>query len=991
MAVLLSSPSEIGPAFADALRADSFVAAHERLAVPGSDRTGWESFREVVDQYDCIVVHALSSSFTENADHTAAVELSIDATAVTSGTVHRAVHLPRFWVIQAVSTGSGWRITSADTRERVAARVVVAAPEGTTRDVFENHLADLDFEHFAGEIIDVARQDGEHGEPALRVAIDVAREIEDRKLETSALRGLAFLEWHSAVPTDMVSFAEEALAAARASGDPDAIALGLTIAGTASEVRGEADEAIRRYLAAGAMIEQLEDPRLAIRALHLAGFAELRRARFAPTVLLAQREADLSRRYGWLQGEVYALFLLSNVQGELGNRDITNHLLRRLIPLTRQLKDRTLEGMALSNSAMEQIAGGHPQGAPELIEQAIDLEKDVSPPEEFPTIYSMLAAALMANRRFEEAERAFAKARNVPGLKPDPQREATVLVAMSELRLRQGNPEAALALAREAAAIGATRETAGSDLFGFSPWGSRWAEARALRNLGRCDEAIAAYQDVLAAIEVHRTSVAVPAGAMYSFMAGAAQTSRELAEVFAEKGQSADALAVSNAAKARTLLDAVGRGRVDPFAGMTAEERDEHRRLNEQIARVNVEILRGAGTGDPALQKQLEDARARLEIFELGLFARHPPMRVEYAERPLRDAEPFISEGMAVVDYLIGDVSTLATVLVRSGDGIRILAERLPAGRDQLQKQVGRYLEKLERRDMTQGVDAKALYQLLVAPLEPHLGTAKLICIIPDGPLWRVPFSALQTPSGAYLVQTRAFFYAPSLATMELARARVRNRKPHSIISIGNTSVGTAAAATLRALTRDIDLGDLPDAASEARQVGRMYEESRVLIGSEAREDLIKSAAPEVDVLHFATHALVTDSQPMYSSIVLSAGGSDDGLLEAREVLETSLHADLVVLSGCRTARGEISGGEGLVGLSWSFLIAGASSTVASQWAVTSRSTAELMVNFHRVLTSLHGGGKAEALRQAQLALMKKPGYEHPHYWSPFVLIGAGW
>src|SRR6185503_9047798 len=145
---------------------------------------------------------------------------------------------------------------------------------------------------------------------------------------------------------------------------------------------------------------------------------------------------------------------------------------RRLIPLTRQLKDRTLEGMALSNSAMEQIAGGHPQGAPELIEQAIDLEKDVSPPEEFPTMYSMLAAALMANRRFEEAERAFAKARNVPGLKPDPQREATVLVAMSELRLRQGNPEAALALAREAAAIGATRETAGSDLFGFSPWGS---------------------------------------------------------------------------------------------------------------------------------------------------------------------------------------------------------------------------------------------------------------------------------------------------------------------------------------------------------------------------------------------------------------------------------------------------------------------------------------------------------------------------------------
>ncbi|HKQ51956.1 MAG TPA: CHAT domain-containing protein, partial [Pyrinomonadaceae bacterium] len=147
-------------------------------------------------------------------------------------------------------------------------------------------------------------------------------------------------------------------------------------------------------------------------------------------------------------------------------------------------------------------------------------------------------------------------------------------------------------------------------------------------------------------------------------------------------------------------------------------------------------------------------------------------------------------------------------------------------------------------------------------------------------------------------------------------------------------------------------------------------------------------------ILHFATHALLDDQNPMYSRIVLSqsAGtGPEDGLLEAREILELDLRADLVVLAACQTAGGRVGAGEGIIGTSWAFFVAGSSSTVATQWKVESARAADLMVEFHRNLLKRGGGGramsKAQALRQAALKQLHGP-YNHPAYWAAFIIIG---
>jgi CHAT domain-containing protein len=132
----------------------------------------------------------------------------------------------------------------------------------------------------------------------------------------------------------------------------------------------------------------------------------------------------------------------------------------------------------------------------------------------------------------------------------------------------------------------------------------------------------------------------------------------------------------------------------------------------------------------------------------------------------------------------------------------------------------------------------------------------------------------------------------------------------------------------------------------------------------------------------------------MYSHLVLAQGDkNEDGLLEAWELMQMDLHADLAVLSACETARGRYGAGEGVIGLTWALFVAGVPSTVVSQWKVESASARDLMLNFHRQLQAPAAKAKvtkAETLRQAALKVMKNPGTSHPFYWAGFVLVGDG-
>jgi CHAT domain-containing protein len=277
------------------------------------------------------------------------------------------------------------------------------------------------------------------------------------------------------------------------------------------------------------------------------------------------------------------------------------------------------------------------------------------------------------------------------------------------------------------------------------------------------------------------------------------------------------------------------------------------------------------------------------------------------------------------------------------------------------------------------------LWDALIAPVEKELAGKNHVVIVPFGPLLALPFQALKKADGPYLLQRYTISYAPSVsALVEMVRRADRRRAEQP---------GAKEALELLAVGRpqfSHDLKDLPASAAEVEAIGQRFgDRGVVLTGERATRAAVLRIAAKARRLHFATHGLVNEERPLFSALALApADSSDDGRLYASDLLPLSLSADLVVLSACETALGRQFRGEGMVGLAWAFFTAGAPSVVMSQWSVADASTSRLMDLFYQNLTAAKPCSRAEALRQAQLSLLKQRATRHPYFWAPFVLSG---
>jgi CHAT domain-containing protein len=221
---------------------------------------------------------------------------------------------------------------------------------------------------------------------------------------------------------------------------------------------------------------------------------------------------------------------------------------------------------------------------------------------------------------------------------------------------------------------------------------------------------------------------------------------------------------------------------------------------------------------------------------------------------------------------------------------------------------------------------------------------------------------------------------------------RTKSNRPQTTDHGPRTS---SVVETLRSVFEESgqwQLQPLKDSGREVTGIAGLYKPNdfSIHLRSAAREENVKSnehlsAARRV---HFATHGMISEQQPQYSSLVLTLDEdpNEDGLLQVHEIFNLKLSADLVVLSACRTGLGKEVRGEGMIGLTRAFLYAGASSVVVSLWSVVDRSTAGLMMDFYERLDRV--SDKAAALQQAKLKMMQTRRYAHPYYWAPFVLVG---
>jgi CHAT domain-containing protein len=404
-------------------------------------------------------------------------------------------------------------------------------------------------------------------------------------------------------------------------------------------------------------------------------------------------------------------------------------------------------------------------------------------------------------------------------------------------------------------------------------------------------------------------------------------------------------------------------------------------------------------------------ARARLEYeaLETNFYVAHPELKVQRGEASIIKAEELAAlapdSSSALLEYVVDDDQTYLFAITKAVGHAEpeVQVFTIPIKRAELAKQIESFHTQLSGRDLGFRDSAHKLYDLLLKPAQGALRGKTNLVIAPDDKLWELPFQALLTRDGRYVMEKSAVSYVPSLTVLREMQAhrgkhqagRRAKTADNSLLAFGNPDIGEKTIERAALTLRHEKLDPLPEAEKEVKALGQLYgnAHSKVYIGPDAREDRLKAEATQARVLHFATHGVLNNASPMYSYLVLAQGDkNEDGLLEAWELMQMDLRADLVVLSACETARGRFGAGEGVIGLTWALFVAGAPATVVSQWKVESTSTRELMLGFHRDLRapSRKPVTKAEALRQAALKLMRNPATSHPFYWASFVLVGDG-
>ena len=507
----------------------------------------------------------------------------------------------------------------------------------------------------------------------------------------------------------------------------------------------------------------------------------------------------------------------------------------------------------------------------------------------------------------------------------------------------------------------------------------------ALHALGRNAEAETAFQEAIRLTEELRFQLPGDQRSNANFMNERTSVFLRMAELEIGRGRPEAAMAYVERSKARALFDVLSSGRADITKAMSEDERRRETLLNRGISRLNEQILQETQRESPDRKRltefavQLEKARNDHRSFEIALYAEHPQLKVQRvafepaSPRDLVAALP--DSNTALLEYTaIGDQLMYLFVITRApgGAAAQLKLYKLPVRKDALDRDVARFREQVATRDLDYRKLAISLYRDLIEPAADQLRGTTTLVIVPDGVLWQLPFQALENSPDHYLLQDRAVFYTPSFSVLHEMQKLHQARKP------GQPSLLAVEAARLPSSQREVD---------GLRQVYGP-EKIKIFNAADADADSIKREAPNYQVLHLAAHGVFENRNPMNSYLVLAkAGKPEAGVLEARTMMDLDLRADMVVLSGCETGRGD-GGGEGLIGMSWALFIAGSPTTVASQWKVESDSTSELMLDFHR---NLHHVTKARALQQAALEVMKKPEYRHPFYWSGFVLMGEGW
>jgi len=507
---------------------------------------------------------------------------------------------------------------------------------------------------------------------------------------------------------------------------------------------------------------------------------------------------------------------------------------------------------------------------------------------------------------------------------------------------------------------------------------NRYGEGVTLKNIGRLYEATG---DWVKALEYYRQAIEVKemiGGDLHTAELSAAYRESEkdayqcMIDLLIKHGRYPEAFEFLDRSQSENLREIFRGSGIESYDPSLTNELARINALETRMAELKVALQNGkSGAAEYDREQAVIEGEFNQALVDLKTY--HPQVYdlLEPAKHSVRDIQSGILDRVLYVQFAAAEDrylafllsnATLETVLLPSRKEIDSLVETF------------RSALALKENEIIEGT-LKSLYDCLIRPLEAAVEPARDVVIIPYGPLHYLPFQAFirskDKNQGEYFIERKRVRYLPSASFIE-----------------GNAKKPTARPASLIAFA-DAD-NTLPGAENEVRNINKIYPRAEIFLGDQATKDKFLERSGNYDIVHLATHGRL-DYDPRRSHIVLAPRETGD--LTCREIMGLcglfQKKTSLVTLSACETAveMDPVRAGRELTTLADAFERAGVPTLVATLWPVSDVSTAMLMNDFYK---NLYPGkmDKLEALRQAQIKMLRGSEYPEPYYWAPFILIG---
>jgi tetratricopeptide (TPR) repeat protein len=791
-------------------------------------------------------------------------------------------------------------------------------------------------------------------------ALDIFREIKDPGGEGNALGNLGLINWFVGQYDRALEYNQQALDIQRGLKDHRGEGQILGNLGVQYYRLGQSDQAIEYHQQALAIHREFKDLRFQGNELINLGEVYYDIGQYEQALECFQQALDIFRKIKGRRGEGQALSDLGGVCRDLGRYDQALKYLQEAVAIKREIKDRLDEGEDLTRLGLVYLDLGQYDQALKTLEESLKIGQEVGHPENLWRAQRALGAVEVKLASYDQAVNHYRQA----------------LDTIEGLR-------------------------AGLD--------SKESKSTYMQNK------LFVYDEL---IELLRSLHGKDPGKGYD---------RGALEIFERK-------------QGRLFLEEMGQSGARNFAGLPAEVKSRESALENHLDKLQADLVKERSRTPvdqarrAALETELQQARAALQTLKAELQTSYPDYYALKYPQPATLAElrtKVLQPGEVILVYGVMKDKTCLWVI---GPEVFQL-HTLPVGEEDLGRKVTAFRRQV-LKTAGEGGEAAApqaekeperlrheLYSLLFpAPVRSALPGGCRLYIVPTGPLYGLPFEAMETQAPGqpphYLVEDYAIAYLSSaslLKTLREAQARKQTQPAYPLLAFANPRYGEALKDQDKNKKRSVR--DLQTRAYRAILGGTFEELKETEDEARAIKDLLK--APDqsnpLRVKEAASRSMVLDLNRTaklagYRYLVFACHGvlpgqvdrvvqpalvlshpEKDGYLTMGDVFALQLNADLVSLSACNTGRGTQVKGEGVVGLTRAFMYAGTPAVAVTLWSIESESAKELNVGMYRYLSQKYG--RAAALQHIKLALLrgeKGKQYCDPFFWAPLVVFGDG-